>query len=582
MKILKSEDFLMVKKLKKYVKKYYILIILNILLALVSSAVSATPVTLIKRLFDRGIQGKDEKDILYAAGGMILLSVLGAFLVYWTTILSGKISSSIYKNIVDDLYVKIQSLDMEYFSTTKVGELMTKVLNDPANVNTFILEFFEFLKYVFTAISYLVIAIRIDWKLTLGMFIVAPILMTTVKKYSKKLKKSGKERQEATGTLNSKLQETLSGIRVIRAFATEKQEIHNFKKISLELKKVVMKTVGYNAKSNSVSEALNYVMMAILLLFGGYRILRGRVFTTGDFLTIMSAIGSMYTPVRRSANIYNSLSTNIPSIGRIFEILDVVPEIADAPDCVNFEEFKSDITFENVDFSYKDSDEKVLKNINLVAKKGETVALVGNSGGGKSTLVNLIPRFFDVTGGKITIDGIDVKNYKIKSLRKKIGIVPQETFLFGGTILENIRYANQNASVEEVVEAAKMANAHEFIEKLEQGYETEIGERGIKLSGGQKQRISIARAILENPQILILDEATSALDNESEQLVQDALEKLMKGKTTFVIAHRLSTIINSDKIIVIQQGEIRETGTHEELLDKDGIYKSLYNKSFKN
>ena len=582
MKILKSEDFLMVKKLKKYVKKYYILIILNILLALVSSAVSATPVTLIKRLFDRGIQGKDEKDILYAAGGMILLSVLGAFLVYWTTILSGKISSSIYKNIVDDLYVKIQSLDMEYFSTTKVGELMTKVLNDPANVNTFILEFFEFLKYVFTAISYLVIAIRIDWKLTLGMFIVAPILMTTVKKYSKKLKKSGKERQEATGTLNSKLQETLSGIRVRRAFATEKQEIHNFKKISLELKKVVMKTVGYNAKSNSVSEALNYVMMAILLLFGGYRILRGRVFTTGDFLTIMSAIGSMYTPVRRSANIYNSLSTNIPSIGRIFEILDVVPEIADAPDCVNFEEFKSDITFENADFSYKDSDEKVLKNINLVAKKGETVALVGNSGGGKSTLVNLIPRFFDVTGGKITIDGIDVKNYKIKSLRKKIGIVPQETFLFGGTILENIRYANQNASVEEVIEAAKKANAHEFIEKLEQGYETEIGERGIKLSGGQKQRISIARAILENPQILILDEATSALDNESEQLVQDALEKLMKGKTTFVIAHRLSTIINSDKIVVIQQGEIRETGTHEELLDKDGIYKSLYNKSFKN
>ena len=582
MKILKSEDFLMVKKLKKYVKKYYILIILNILLALVSSAVSATPVTLIKRLFDRGIQGKDEKDILYAAGGMILLSVLGAFLVYWTTILSGKISSSIYKNIVDDLYVKIQSLDMEYFSTTKVGELMTKVLNDPANVNTFILEFFEFLKYVFTAISYLVIAIRIDWKLTLGMFIVAPILMTTVKKYSKKLKKSGKERQEATGTLNSKLQETLSGIRVIRAFATEKQEIHNFKKISLELKKVVMKTVGYNAKSNSVSEALNYVMMAILLLFGGYRILRGRVFTTGDFLTIMSAIGSMYTPVRRSANIYNSLSTNIPSIGRIFEILDVVPEIADAPDCIKFEEFKSDITFENADFSYKDSDEKVLKNINLVAKKGETVALVGNSGGGKSTLVNLIPRFFDVTGGKITIDGIDVKNYKIKSLRKKIGIVPQETFLFGGTILENIRYANQNASVEEVVEAAKMANAHEFIEKLEQGYETEIGERGIKLSGGQKQRISIARAILENPQILILDEATSALDNESEQLVQDALEKLMKGKTTFVIAHRLSTIINSDKIVVIQQGEIRETGTHEELLNKDGIYKSLYNKSFKN
>ena len=582
MKILKSEDFLMVKKLKKYIKKYYILIILNILLALVSSAVSAAPVTLIKKLFDKGIHGKNETAILYAVGGMILLSILGAFLVYWTTMLSGKISSSIYKNIVDDLYVKIQSLDMEYFSRTKVGELMTKVLNDPANVNTFILEFFEFLKYLFTALSYLVIAIHTDWKLTIGMFVSAPILMITVKKYSKKLKKSGKERQETTGILNSKLQETLSGIRVIRAFATEKQEIHNFKKISLELKKVVMKTVGYNAKSNSVSEALNYIMVAILLLFGGYRILRGRVFTTGDFITIMTSIGSMYTPIRRSANIYNSLSTNIPSIGRIFEILDVVPEIADAPDCVKFEEFRSDITFENVDFRYKDNDEKILKNINLVAKKGETVALVGNSGGGKSTLVNLIPRFFDVDAGMITIDGINVKDYKIKSLRKKIGIVPQETFLFGGTVLENIKYGNQKASVEEVIEAAKKANAHEFIEKLEQGYETEIGERGVKLSGGQKQRISIARAILENPQILILDEATSALDNESEQLVQDALEKLMKGKTTFVIAHRLSTIINSDKIVVIQQGEIKEVGSHEELLDKDGIYKSLYNKSFKN
>lgn len=582
MKILKSEDFLMVKKLKKYIKKYYVLIILNILLALVSSAVSAAPVTLIKKLFDKGIHGKNETAILYAVGGMILLSILGAFLVYWTTMLSGKISSSIYKNIVDDLYVKIQSLDMEYFSRTKVGELMTKVLNDPANVNTFILEFFEFLKYIFTAISYLVIAIHTDWKLTIGMFVSAPILMITVKKYSKKLKKSGKERQETTGILNSKLQETLSGIRVIRAFATEKQEIHNFKKISLELKKVVMKTVGYNAKSNSVSEALNYIMVAILLLFGGYRILRGRVFTTGDFITIMTSIGSMYTPIRRSANIYNSLSTNIPSIGRIFEILDVVPEIADAPDCVKFEEFRSNITFENVDFRYKDNDEKILKNINLVAKKGETVALVGNSGGGKSTLVNLIPRFFDVDAGMITIDGINVKDYKIKSLRKKIGIVPQETFLFGGTVLENIKYGNQKASVEEVIEAAKKANAHEFIEKLEQGYETEIGERGVKLSGGQKQRISIARAILENPQILILDEATSALDNESEQLVQDALEKLMKGKTTFVIAHRLSTIINSDKIVVIQQGEIKEVGSHEELLDKDGIYKSLYNKSFKN
>lgn len=582
MKILKSEDFLMVKKLKKYIKKYYLLIILNMVLAMVSSIVSVSPLILVKRLVDQGILGSNEKDILYAAGGMICLAVIGAILIYWNGILSVIISSSIYKNITDDLYVKIQSLDMEYFSRTKIGELMIKVLNDPSNVNYLIIESFNMVSEVFRAVVCLIIAFYKDWKLTLGVLVIAPILMVTVKRYSKKLKKSGRARQEATGILNSKLQETLSGIRVIKAFAMEKEEIKDFKKKSMELKRVALKSAGYTSKSSAISEAINYIMVAMLLMFGGFRVLRGNHFTTGDFITIVGAISSMYTPVKRAISRYNEISMNIPSIGRIFEILDVVPEIADAPDCVKFEEFRSDITFENVDFRYKDNDEKILKNINLVAKKGETVALVGNSGGGKSTLVNLIPRFFDVDAGEISIDGINVKDYKIKSLRKKIGIVPQETFLFGGTVLENIRYGNQQASVEEVIEAAKKANAHEFIEKLEQGYETEIGERGVKLSGGQKQRISIARAILENPQILILDEATSALDNESEQLVQDALEKLMKGKTTFVIAHRLSTIINSDKIVVIQQGEIKEVGSHEELLDKDGIYKSLYNKSFKN
>lgn len=582
MKILKSEDFLMVKKLKKYIKKYYLLIILNMVLAMVSSIVSVSPLILVKRLVDQGILGSNEKDILYAAGGMICLAVIGAILIYWNGILSVIISSSIYKNITDDLYVKIQSLDMEYFSRTKIGELMIKVLNDPSNVNYLIIESFNMVSEVFRAVVCLIIAFYKDWKLTLGVLVIAPILMVTVKRYSKKLKKSGRARQEATGILNSKLQETLSGIRVIKAFAMEKEEIKDFKKKSMELKRVALKSARYTSKSSAISEAINYIMVAMLLMFGGFRVLRGNHFTTGDFITIVGAISSMYTPVKRAISRYNEISMNIPSIGRIFEILDVVPEIADAPDCVKFEEFRSDITFENVDFRYKDNDEKILKNINLVAKKGETVALVGNSGGGKSTLVNLIPRFFDVDAGMITIDGINVKDYKIKSLRKKIGIVPQETFLFGGTVLENIKYGNQKASVEEVIEAAKKANAHEFIEKLEQGYETEIGERGVKLSGGQKQRISIARAILENPQILILDEATSALDNESEQLVQDALEKLMKGKTTFVIAHRLSTIINSDKIVVIQQGEIKEVGTHEELLDKDGIYKSLYNKSFKN
>ena len=582
MKKFEIKDIESIRKLKNYTKRYSFLIILNILLALISSATASSPIALIKRLFDDGIIGGNEKDILYAAGAMILLAVVGAVLIYWNTILSTMISSSIYKNIVDDIFIKIQTLDMEYFSGTKTGELMVKVMNDPGNINTLIQETFNMVYEIFTAVILLGLAIYLDWKLTLGVLLVAPVLIISVRRYSSKLKSSGKERQEAIGTLNSKLQETLSGIRVIKAFATERTEIRDFKKESLALKKAEIRTARYNAKSSSITGGLNYIIMAMMLVFGGYRVLRGEHFTAGDFIAIVGAIGSMYTPVKRAISRYNNISVNIPSIGRVFEILEIEPGINDRENSINFEEFKNDIVFSDVEFSYKDSNEKILKGINLNVKKGETVALVGNSGGGKSTIVNLIPRFFDVTGGNITIDGIDIRDYKVKSLRKKIGIVPQETFLFAGTIISNIKYGNPEASEEDVIEAAKKANAHEFIGNLENGYETEIGERGVKLSGGQKQRIAIARAILENPQILILDEATSALDNESERLVQDALEKLMEGKTTFIIAHRLSTIENSDKIAVIQQGELKELGKHDELLQLNGIYSGLYNKSFKN
>ena len=579
MKIVKL-DFGEILKLKKYINKYYILIILNILLATMSSLVSSAPIALIKRLFDKGISGKSEKDILYAAGAMIMLAAIGAILMYWNTIFSTVISSSIYKDIVTDIYNKIQTLDMEYFSGKKIGDMMTRTMTDPSNINSIILEVFNMIPEVIKLVLCLGIAFYIDFDLTLGVMIVTPILIVTVRKYAKRLKRSGKQRQEALDSLNSKLQETLSGIRVIRAFATEKHEINDFKKKNINLKKIAVKSARYNAKANSIMEAMNYIIIALLLMFSGYRVLRAKNFTPGDFITIVGAISSMYTPARRAMTRFNSISANISSITRVSEILEEVPAIVNKKDCIKFENFARDITFENVDFKYKDSTEKILKNINLDVKKGETIAFVGNSGGGKSTLVNLIPRFFDVSGGSLKIDGIDIRDYEIKSLRKAIGIVPQETFLFSGTILSNIKYSRQNATFEEIVEAAKQANAHEFIENLSDGYNTEIGERGVKLSGGQKQRIAIARAILENPQILILDEATSALDNESEKLVQDALEKLMDGKTTFVIAHRLTTIENSNKIVVIQKGEIKEVGNHNELLNKNGIYKALYNKNF--
>jgi lipid A export ATP-binding/permease protein msbA len=573
-------DFGGIQKLKKYIKKYYILIILNLLLATISSLVSSAPIALIKRLFDKGIAGKSEKDILYAAGAMIMLAAVGAVLMYWNTIFSTVISSSIYKDIVTDIYNKIQTLDMEYFSSKKIGDMMTRVMTDPSNINSIILEIFDMISEIIKVVFFLGIAFYIDFDLTLGVMVVTPILVITVRRYAKRLKRSGRQRQEALDGLNSKLQETLSGIRIIRAFATEEYEINNFKKKNNSLKKIAVRSARYNAKANSIMEALNYIIIALLLMFSGYRVLRAKNFTPGDFVTIIGAISSMYTPAKRAMTRFNAISVNLSSITRVSEILEEIPNIVNRPNCIKFENFLNDINFENVDFKYKDNPEKILKNINLTVKKGETVAFVGNSGGGKSTLVNLIPRFFDVSNGSIKIDGTDIRNYDIKSLRKAIGIVPQETFLFAGTILSNIRYGRQNATREEIVEAAMQANAHEFIESLPDGYDTEIGERGVKLSGGQKQRIAIARAILENPQILILDEATSALDNESEKLVQDALEKLMKGKTTFVIAHRLTTIENSNKIVVIQKGEIKEIGNHNELLSKNGIYKALYNKNF--
>ena len=575
-------DFGVIKKLKKYIKRYYILIILNLLLATISSLVSSAPIALIKRLFDKGIAGKSEKDILYAAGAMIMLAAVGAVLMYWNTIFSTVISSSIYKDIVTDIYNKIQTLDMEYFSSKKIGDMMTRVMTDPSNINSIILEIFDMISEIIKVVFFLGIAFYIDFDLTLGVMVVTPILVITVRRYAKRLKRSGRQRQEALDGLNSKLQETLSGIRIIRAFATEEYEINNFKKKNNSLKKIAVRSARYNAKANSIMEALNYIIIALLLMFSGYRVLRAKNFTPGDFITIIGAISSMYTPARRAITRFNAISVNLSSITRVSEILEEMPSIVNKENCIKFENFTDGISFENVDFEYKDNPEKILKNINLDVKKGETVAFVGNSGGGKSTLVNLIPRFFDVSNGSLKIDGIDVRDYEIKSLRKAIGIVPQETFLFSGTILSNIKYSRQDATFEEVVEAAKQANAHEFIENLPDGYDTEIGERGVKLSGGQKQRIAIARAILENPQILILDEATSALDNESEKLVQDALEKLMEGKTTFVIAHRLTTIENSNKIVVIQKGEVKEIGSHNELLSKDGIYKALYNKNFDN
>ena len=566
-------------QLKKYIKKYALLTRINIFISIFAGAVTVSPLMLIQRLFDKGINGGNEKDIIYAAAAMIGLAIAGGLLVYGSTYLSGKISTGIYKDTIDDMYSKVQTLDLKFFSEMKVGELMVRFTNDAQNINTMILNLFNLVSYGVQVVVLFGIALFVDWKLTLAVTLVTPILIQIVKKYAKKLKQAGKSRQETSGELNSRLQETISGIKVIKAFATENYEKSKFKNLSSKLRLHSLESIKYDAKSGSISEALNYIIVALLLLFGGFRVIRGHGFTTGDFITVIGSISAMYTPAKRAIGTFNNINNNSSAIDRVFEIMSLESYIVDKENPVKFEKFKKDIVLSNVSFYYNKG-EMVLKDINLNVKLGETVALVGNSGGGKTTIANLIPRFYDVISGSIKIDGVDIRDYELESLRRNIGIVPQETFLFSGSIKENIKYGNRHATDEEIINASKMANAHEFIEKLSDAYETEIGERGVLLSGGQKQRIAIARAILENPEILILDEATSALDNESEKLVQDALEKLMEKKTTFIIAHRLSTVINSDKIVVLQRGEIKEIGTHQELMDRNGIYRSLYERNF--
>ena len=488
-------------KLKKYVKKFYSIIILNMFLSALTGIISSAPILLIKRLFDKGIIGRAEKDILYASLAMIGLALIAGILMYYNSQLSGTISTGIYKNIIDDLYSKIQTLDMKYFSDSKVGDLMSRFSSDASMINSIILDSFTIILYLMTAIFYLVVLFITDWKLTMGVFLIAPLLLVVVKRYSSKLKHMGKNRQEISGELNSKLQETLSGIRVIKAFTTENYEKSKFKNLSSKLRFFTRKAIGYEAKANSIAESLNYIMFALLLFFGGYRVIRsGGTFTPGDFMTVLAGMGAMYTPAKRALKLYNGINTNSAAVDRIFEILDIESKVIDSENATQFKEFNSTIEFKNVDFEYEEN-KNVITNFNLSVKKGEKIALVGNSGGGKSTIVNLLPRFYDVSHGTIEIDGVDIKKYKLKSLRKKIGIVPQDTFLFSGTIEENIKYGNRTATTEEVIDAAKQANAHVFIEKLSNGYLTEIGERGVKLSGGQKQRIAIARAILENPEI---------------------------------------------------------------------------------
>ncbi|MEQ3308027.1 ABC transporter ATP-binding protein [Fusobacterium varium] len=564
----------------RYSFKYKWVMTAVVFTSAVSSAMGAVPAWLSKYLIDDVLVNKNAKMMALVIGGIFISTILKVVTGYFSSISSNYVTETIKRDIKIDVYSHLQKLPMSYFKRNKLGDVMARLSGDSATLGRIGFIIFDMFKEFLTVVALTFRMFQVDYILALIALIVMPLIISTVKKYTKKIRKSGRIRQDTSGAVTAFIQETLSGIFVIKAFNNSDEMIEKYKVISKDEFEKSYKSTKIKAKVSPINEVITTIMVLLVASYGGYQIIVLKSMTAGDLISFVTALGLMSQPLKRLISKNNDLQEALPSADRVIEILDVPLEQDYFGEEKELKSEIKDIKFENLSFHYDDSPELILKNINLNVKAGEVIALVGKSGSGKTTLVNLIPRFYEVTEGAIKVNGIDIKNISLKKYRDYIGIVPQESFLFSGSISENIAFGKNGVTEDEIINAAKMANAYDFIMELPNKFETEVGERGVLLSGGQKQRIAIARALIQNPEIMILDEATSALDTESERLVQDALDKLMVNRTTFVIAHRLSTIINADKIVVMENGEIKEIGTHQELLEFKGLYKHFYEIQF--
>ena len=564
----------------KYSLKYKWAMVAVILMSILTSSMGAVPAWLSKYLIDDVLVKKDPKMMVIVISAIFVSTVIKVVSAYYASISSNYVTETIKRDIKIDVFIHLQKLPISYFRKNKLGDIMARLSGDSSTLGRIGFILFDMLKEFLTVVALIFRMFQVDWLLALVSLTVMPLIIGTVRKYTKKIRKSGRIRQDTSGAVTAFIQESLAGIFVVKAFNNSDMIIDRFKDISLDEFQKSYKSTKIKAKVSPINEVITTLMVVLVAAYGGYQIVITKTMSPGDLISFVTAMGLMSQPLKRLISKNNDLQEAIPSADRVIEILDVPVEIDHYGEEAKLEGKIEDIKFENVSFAYDDAKSNALKNISLDIKAGDVVAFVGKSGSGKTTIVNLIPRFFEATEGRVLINGKDIKNISLKKYRDLIGIVPQESFLFSGTIAENISFGKENVSMEEIIKASKMANAYEFIKDLENGFETEVGERGVMLSGGQKQRIAIARALIQNPEILILDEATSALDTESERLVQDALDRLMVNRTTFVIAHRLSTIINADKIVVMENGKIKEIGRHQELLDKNGLYKHFYEIQF--
>lgn len=523
-------------------------------------------------------------DILLKICTLILFAFLGKNLFgYLQAYFLAFVEQGVIQDVRNAAYRHLHKLPMSYFKSEKTGNLISRITNDVNVVQASVSAvFLNLIREPLTIVVFLGIAISISWRLTIFSVIILPFSLFFIAWIGLKLRKQSTRLQEKMADITTVLHETISGVKIVKAFGTEEYENSKFARETKKFFKLTLKMVRIRNSSGPVTEFLSVLVGAIIIYYGGQLVLVEKSIRASEFLGFLFAIFQLMPPIKELSSVNNRIQESSAAADRIFEILDTEPNIRNIANPKKIDGFNNEIVFEDVSFHYEDSDELVLRNINLSAKRGQIIALVGSSGAGKTTLVDLIPRFFDPTYGRILIDGIDIKEVAIENLRKLMGIVTQETVLFNETARDNIAYGLKDYPQEKVIEAAKAANAHRFIIELPKSYDTITGERGTKLSGGQRQRISIARALLKNPPIMIFDEATSALDNESEVLVQEAIERLMHDRTTFVIAHRLSTIRNADRILVLDKGTIVQDGKHDELLeDQKGIYRKLYELQFR-
>ncbi len=569
----------LLKRFLPYYKKYGWIVAVDLLFAALTTLCEIVLPLLVKEITNKAMNDVAALtiDFILRIGIFyIVLRIIDTGANYFMISIGHIMGAKIETDMRRDLFAHLEKQSHSFYDNTKVGSLMSRMTTDLFEVTEFAHHCpEEFFIAGIKIIASFIILIRANVILTLITFAIIPLMIITMVRFRRTIKKNFADSKKQIANINSQIEDSLLGIRVTKAFA--KEDLENEKHNRDNCQYLKLKTERYYSmgRFNSTTRLLDGIMYIVVVLFGGIFLVNGDI-TAPDYVAYLLYVSTLLTSVRRIIEFTEQFETGMSGIDRFIEIMDTEPEIVDKDGAVNLDDVKGQIEFKNVSFSYEAEKGEVITNLDLSIKSGESVALVGPSGGGKTTLCALIPRFYEATSGEILIDGLNIKDVTLKSLRENIGVVAQDVYLFSGTIKENIAYGKDNATDEEIIASAKMAGAHEFIEALPNGYDTYVGERGVKLSGGQKQRVSIARVFLKNPPILILDEATSALDNESERLVQKSLEELSKGRTTITIAHRLTTIKNADRILVLTENGIEESGTHKELIEKDGIYAELY------